>query len=105
MEPISMHSVAKGDLTVAMLTARFLKLGYAVLKPVTELSRYDLVIDRGKGFERVQCKTARSKGGAIIFNTCSSLRHHGKGGGRSSYIGQCEPVSYTHLTLPTKLEV
>jgi len=85
-----MHSVEKGDLSVAMLTARFLQLGYVVLKPITELSRYDLVIDRGNGFERVQCKTARTKGGTIRFNTASSQHHHKTGAGRRSYRGEVE---------------
>lgn len=85
-----MHSIAKGDVSTAMITARCLCQGYIVLRPVSELSRYDLVIDRGNGFERVQCKTGRLRQGAVQFNACSSLSHHGKGQGRSSYSGQIE---------------
>lgn len=91
-----MHTTAIGDLSVAMLTARFLQLGYMVLKPITELSRYDLVIDRGSGFERVQCKTGRSKGGTIRFNAASSQWHHRKGVGRLSYTGQVELFGIYH---------
>jgi len=70
-----MHTIEKGDLSVAMITAAFLRKQYVVLKPLSELSRYDLVIDKGSGFERVQCKTGRLRNGVIIFNTCSSTSH------------------------------
>ena len=86
-----MHPVEKGDLSLAMITARFLRLGYVVLRPMTENCRYDLVISRNDGpFERVQCKTGRLRSGAIKFNACSSQAHHGKGIGRTKYTGQIE---------------
>lgn len=85
-----MHTVQKGDLSVAMITAKFLRCGFVVLRPVTELSRYDLVIDRGNGFERIQCKTGRLRNGSVRFNTASSLAHHRKGNSRFSYEGQIE---------------
>ena len=86
-----MHTVEKGDLTVAMLIARLLRKRFTVLQPVSELSRYDLVIDRGAGFERVQCKTGYLKSGAVRFNTCSSTLHHGPGkGGLRDYRGQAD---------------
>lgn len=85
-----MHPVKKGDVTESMLIARFLRLGYTVLKPLSQISRYDLVIDRNKGdgFERIQCKTGKLKGGRIRFNTCSNecLR----GGGRKNYDGEAD---------------
>src|SRR5258706_16280123 len=84
-----MHTIEKGDLSVAMITAAFLRKQYVVLKPLSELSRYDLVIDKGSGFERVQCKTGRLRNGVIIFNTCSSTSHN-KGGSRKNYKGQIE---------------
>jgi hypothetical protein len=73
-----MNTIERGDLSVAILTATFLRLGFRVLKPLTERSRYDLVIERGRGFERVQCKTGRLRSGVIIFSSCSSLEHRGK---------------------------
>lgn len=85
-----MHTVEKGDLSVAMLTAAFLQRRFVVLKPISELSRYDLVIDRGQGFERVQCKTGRIKSGAVRFNAASSQYHHGNGIGRTSYRGSID---------------
>lgn len=92
-----MHTVEKGDLSVAMFVARCLQLRFVVLKPISELSRYDIVIDRGAGFERIQCKTGRLRGGAVRFNASSSLAHHGKGQGRQSYRGQVEAFGvYCH---------
>ena len=85
-----LHSVAKGDISVAMITAKLLRLGVVVLRPITELSRYDIVIDRGQGFERIQCKTGRLREGAVRFNTASNMSHHGSGKGRVPYTGQIE---------------
>lgn len=66
-----MHTVVKGDIAVAALVLRLLRKNWIVLKPISELSRYDLVIDRGSGFERIQCKTGHLKGGSVRFNSCS----------------------------------
>ncbi len=85
-----MHTIQKGDLSVAMITATFLRRGFVVLRPVSELSRYDLVIDRGNGFERIQCKTGRLRNGVVRFSTSSSLAHHRSGKTRITYDGQIE---------------
>lgn len=96
-----MHSIAKGDISTAIITARLLQKGYTVLRPVTELSRYDLVIDRGRGFERVQCKTGRLRSGAIRFNTSSSLAHHGRDNTRRPYSGEIELFGVYCMDLDT----
>ena len=83
-----MHTTDKGDITVAVLAARMLQSRAAVLKPLTENSRYDLVIDRGHGFERVQCKTGRIRKGVVAFRTAST--HHHRGGGLRGYIGEAD---------------
>ena len=86
-----MHSVAKGDISTAALTLRFLQLGYQVLKPVSENCKYDLVIERGKGFERVQCKTARLVSGVLCFNTYSTNGANTlRGPVKTFYNGHCE---------------
>ena len=51
-------------------------LGFIVLIPFGENSRYDLVIDDGSELSRVQCKTGRLRNGSIRFKTCSSYAHH-----------------------------
>src|SRR5688572_23857663 len=83
-----MHTIEKGDLSVAMLVAAFLRRRIVVLTPLSQLQRYDLVIDRGLGFERVQCKTGRLRRGAVVFNACSSMAHHGLG--QRNYRGQAD---------------
>jgi hypothetical protein len=50
--------------------------GYAVLVPLGENTRYDLVIDDGRNLARVQCKTGRLRRGAIMFPTASTYGHH-----------------------------
>lgn len=87
--PRELSTVEKGDLAVAALTMKFLKMRYVVLRPVTEMSRYDLVIDRGMGFETVQSKCASYRNGTLIFSASSSHYHRGVLESRS-YRGQCD---------------
>lgn len=48
-----------GEQSQAHIIARLLEVGYTVLLPYRDSSRYDLVIEDGDGqFWRVQCKTA-----------------------------------------------
>jgi hypothetical protein len=51
--------------------ARMLELGWIVLKPYGDNQRYDMVVDRGKGFEKVQVKSTSLKNGCIIASTHS----------------------------------
>jgi len=82
----------KGNRSEGALAAAFLRKGYTVLFPFGECERYDMVIDRGRGFERVQIKTGRrvKNRSCVAFNACSSLAHHGNGCGRRDYRGQIE---------------
>jgi hypothetical protein len=65
-----------GDRSCAMVLARLLQVFDTVLLPFGEDQRYDLVIDTGENFLRVQCKTGRLRAGAIRFHACSSTYHH-----------------------------
>ena len=60
--------------------------GFSVLMPFGEGMPYDLAIDLGDAFVRVQCKTAWAKGGCLIFNTHAT--DHGRGA--SSYRGRAD---------------
>jgi hypothetical protein len=65
--------------------------GYAVLMPFGENTRYDLVVDDGCSLQRIQCKTGRLYGGAVVFNTCSYYAHHPNPKTTSrDYIGQID---------------
>ena len=65
-----------GDRSCAMILARLLQVFDIVLLPFGENQRYDLVIDTGEDFFRVQCKTGRLRAGAIRFHACSTTYHH-----------------------------
>ncbi len=65
---------AVGDVSEAVILAELLKLKKSVLVPFGERHRYDLVIDEGGRFLRVQCKTGRVLGDALKFNTYSVVR-------------------------------
>ena len=88
------HPKLVGDQTEAMVIARLVQAGKCVLLPFGENQRYDLVLDEGDRFVRVQCKTGRVRNGAIRFNTCSSSYHHPSNQGmkfyQHNYVGQAD---------------
>ena len=67
-----------GEKSEGMVLAKFLELDWIVLMPFGDSQRYDFVIDRGNGFERIQVKTFRFKQDYIEFNPSSSQAHRGK---------------------------
>ncbi|WP_426513126.1 group I intron-associated PD-(D/E)XK endonuclease [Dactylosporangium sp. McL0621] len=52
-----MNRKQQGDLGVAMAIAYYTRTGYAVSVPLTDNTRYDLIIDGGERLLRVQVKT------------------------------------------------
>src|SRR6185295_6493361 len=79
---------AIGERSEGQIMSRLLRTGRTVLKPFGDNQRYDLVIDEGDRFVRVQCKTGRLRDGAVRFATCSSYAHRGLG--RRDYRGQAD---------------
>jgi len=69
---ISSHPVEVGQRTEAIVLAELVKRGYRVLVPYGTNHRYDLVVDAGGRFLRIQCKTGRLRAGRICFRTASS---------------------------------
>lgn len=69
-----MNTKDKSNVSEAKVTAKLLDRGKTVLEPYGDNERYDLVIDHGDRFERVQVKTARlsHEGKAIQFECRSS---------------------------------
>lgn len=65
-----------GERTEAVIIARFLLNGEVVLQPFGDNQRYDLVLDRGGEFVRVQCKTGRLKENGVINFKCASNSGH-----------------------------
>ena len=78
-----MNTKAIGKRSEALISLKFLMLGWVVLTPLGDNERYDLVIDRGNGFERVQCKTGSFRDGVIIFDTMTTMPK-AKGGYRKN---------------------
>ena len=65
--------------------------GLEILLPFGENTRYDLVTDDGARLSRVQCKSGRLVGGAVMFATCSTYAHHPHPKiGRRDYAGQID---------------
>jgi hypothetical protein len=60
-----------GDIALGAVGLELLRNGKWVLVPINDGQRYDLVIDGGQGFWRVQCKFGRLNKGVVTFQTCS----------------------------------
>ena len=53
---------------------KFIEQGYIVSVPYGNNSRYDLLVDTGKHFYRIQCKTASlNENGSYTINTANSV--------------------------------
>jgi len=83
------HPKTIGERSEGLFLAKFLQKGWKVLLPFGNNHRYDFVIDRGSGFERIQVKTGRYKNGSILSNTCSSQSSKNKLTIKN-YIGQID---------------
>ena len=70
------HPKLVGDRTAARVLASLLEVYEVVLLPFGENQRYDLVVEDGPRFIRVQCKTGRLRDGAVRFAACSNNFHH-----------------------------
>ncbi|HLZ55992.1 MAG TPA: group I intron-associated PD-(D/E)XK endonuclease [Ktedonosporobacter sp.] len=63
---------AIGEISQGAIAAAVMKYGYTILVPFGEAHRYDMVIEKGSQFFRIQCKTGRYVNGVVKFNACSS---------------------------------
>jgi PD-(D/E)XK endonuclease len=70
------HPKDVGDKTTLAVMLALREVGYGVLVPFGENTRYDLVIDDGIALSKVQCKTGRLRGGAVRWSLCSNYAHH-----------------------------
>ena len=77
-KPTRPHPKVVGDASEAMIIARLVQAGKMILLPFGENHRYDLVLDEGDRFIKVQCKTGRLKNGVVLFPTCSTTYHFPK---------------------------
>jgi PD-(D/E)XK endonuclease len=85
------HRKDIGDRTTLAVMLALRMAGLSVLVPFGENTRYDLVVDDGRQFLRVQCKTGRFRGGAVCFKVASSYAHHSSARvARRGYLGQAD---------------
>jgi PD-(D/E)XK nuclease superfamily protein len=68
--------------------AQLLQVYDSILIPFGNGRRYDLVVDDGGRFLRVQCKTGHLRRGCVVFNAASLHSH--RGGSRKGYRGDAE---------------
>ena len=87
--PLSRHPVDVGNRTEAAIARELLRRGYLVLQPLGVNQRYDLVVDFGDRFARIQCKTGRFIEGAIKFSA-HSVRSTRRGVFRRGYAGEID---------------
>lgn len=77
-----------GERSEGLILAALLQAGKVVCLPFGDNQRYDLVIDEGDRFVRVQCKTGRVVKDVVVFHSCSLHYHRDKGS--RSYRGQAD---------------
>lgn len=74
-----MDKILKGDISKAFVIAKLLKEGYRVLEPVSENSRYDIVVDVDGKFKRIQVKTIYYKNDLHVYEmVCYSTTRRNK---------------------------
>lgn len=89
------HTKTIGEISEAVVLTEFLKAGFPVLLPFGENSRYDMVIEAGGRFLRVQCKTASPCGrngdrACVRFHAYSHRFTAGKFDSREAYRGAAD---------------
>lgn len=81
-----MNKILKGDISKACVMAKLLKAGYTILEPLSENSRYDLVIDLKGKFIRIQVKTIYYKNDKKVYEmACYSETRRNKRHIRNQY--------------------
>jgi hypothetical protein len=80
-----------GEVCRTQVIAALTKQGKEILLPLSDHRRYDLAIDEGDHFVRVQCKSGRLRRGAVVFYPCSADSRSQPGRCiRKHYAGQVE---------------
>ena len=74
--PGAEHPKVVGDRTQLAVMAALYEAGYGLYVPFGENTRCDVIIERDGTLARVQIKTGRLRGGAVLFNVCSTYGHY-----------------------------
>lgn len=84
-----MDKVSKGDISKAFVIARLLKEGFKVLEPMSENSRYDLVLDINGKFAKIQVKTIYYKNDLQVYEmVCYSTTRRNKVHVKTKYTSE-----------------
>jgi len=67
-----MHKKTKGQIAELMVSVKLMEMGWKVLKPLSENSRYDLVAEKDGKFIRTQVKYVTPTRGILDINCKSS---------------------------------
>jgi len=62
-----LSNAQKGNLAVASAIRYFVAAGYTISIPLTDATKYDLVVERGGTFQAVQCKYAGYEGNPRVY--------------------------------------
>ena len=95
------HPVDVGQRSETAILAAFVERGFDVLLPWGTNRRYDMVLDLGDRFVRVQCKTGRIKNGAVLFSA-KSVRCNTKRNLTREYVGE---IDYFAVYCPARRAV
>jgi hypothetical protein len=90
------HPKQKGEAGEAIVIAKLLYEGYAVLKPIGDNQRYDVVIDRGKKFERAQIKSNWCKTKDFVRIQVRSIRGNRTVNSTKTYKNECDVFLVYH---------
>lgn len=96
----------RGQATEAILQAAFVVRDVPVLVPTYDNEPYDLVIEVGGRFHRIQCKTAyRKSDGTVAFETVSTRRRrdgYDRRGydDRAEYFAVYDPINDNRYLIP-----
>ena len=93
-------SKSKGDLSEVVIMADLMRRGHKVALPYGEDWPFDLVVLRGDRFERVQCKTARLREGAVVFDCAASKRYTSA---EIDWMAAYEPTTHQIFYVPAGL--
>lgn len=89
-----MNRKRKGDVGVSMAIAYYTQKGYMVSVPLTDASRYDLLVDTGKEIKKVQVKTT----GQLTANNTPTVTLSTQGGNQS-WNGVIKTISEDEVDL------
>jgi hypothetical protein len=96
-----MDKILKGDISKAFVIAKLLKEGYKVLEPLSENSRYDILVDLNNKFIKIQIKTIYYKNDLDVYEmACYSATRRNKKHIKSKYTPEEVDfiIGYNHDT-------